>query len=86
LPWEAEKFFRKRLRSKPPHMQAAILRCITRLEENPRHPGLNVHEVEGTDDVWEAYVDDKNRITFHMEGPVIVLRNNCNHDIVRQRP
>lgn len=75
--------FRKRLRKKDPKLTAAVLECIHRLDENPRSPGLNVHRMSGVGDVWEAYVDQKNRLTFHYEDDVMVLRNHCNHDILR---
>jgi hypothetical protein len=39
--------------------------------------------MSGVGDVWEAYVDQKNRLTFHYEDDVMVLRNHCNHDILR---
>lgn len=81
-----DKYFRKRLRKKPPQMQAAVARCIKKLTEDPKRPGLRVHEVEGAEGVWEASVDDANRVTFHYDGPTIVLRNNCNHDILSRRP
>lgn len=84
--FRTERYFRKRLNKKPPPMRAAVLRCITKLTQDPKRPGLRVHEVEGTPNVWEASVDDANRLTFHYDGPVIVLRNNCNHDILKRRP
>jgi hypothetical protein len=34
--------------------------------------------------VFEAYVDKKNRVTFHWEDGKIILRNNCNHDILKR--
>jgi hypothetical protein len=34
--------------------------------------------------VWEAYVDNANRVTFHWKDGVIVLRRNCSHDILRR--
>ena len=81
------KKFRRVARGKPQHLRAAIERCIGLLVDNPRHPGLNVHRVQGTSNVWEAYVDKANRLTFHYDDEGrIVLRNNCNHDIVRRSP
>lgn len=78
--------FKKELRRKPPRLADAILRCVQGLGENPRHPGLHVHRVQGTPGVWEAYVDRANRVTFHYEDGVIVMRKHCNHDILTRRP
>jgi len=76
--------FKKVLNRKPPRMQAAILECIARLAENPRHPSLRTHPVHGVrgGGVFEAYVDHANRLTFHYQDGKIVLRNNCNHTII----
>jgi hypothetical protein len=65
-------------------MQQAIARCVELLADNPRHPGLNAHRMQGQPGVWEAYIDQANRITFHYEDGKIVLRKNCNHDILRR--
>ncbi|WP_290800948.1 hypothetical protein [Herbiconiux sp.] len=68
-------------------MKDAVSDCIRKLAANPHHPGLNTHKMKGTrDEVWEAYVDKGNRVTFHYEGDRIVLRNNCNHDILYRNP
>jgi hypothetical protein len=40
--------------------------------------------VQGTKVVWEAYVDQSNRVTFHYEHGRIVMRNHCNHDIIKE--
>ncbi len=78
--------FKRVFSGKPAPMQAAISECIARLAENPRHPGLRTHKMQGVKDVWEAYVDRGNRVTFHYESGKIVLRNNCNHDMLQRRP
>lgn len=65
---------------------AAILSCVKRLGENPRHPGLHSHSVKGTSGVFESYVDDANRITWEWGDDCIILRNHCNHDIVKRSP
>jgi len=59
---------------------------MQRLEENPRHPSLQTHPVRGTRGVFEAYIDDGNRITFHYGKGHIVLRTHCNHDILKRNP
>jgi hypothetical protein len=67
-------------------MQGAILECIDRLSADPHHPGLHTQKVRGTDGVFEAYIDGANRLTFHWEDDVIVLRNHCSHDITSRAP
>jgi hypothetical protein len=73
---EATPAFRKVLRKKPPEMQRAVKECIARLVADPAHPGLRVHRVQGTPGVWEAYVDQGNRIT----GPTASLDTRCPAD------
>jgi hypothetical protein len=65
-------------------LRAAVARCIALLADDPRHPGLHTHRIQGRPGVWEAYVDRANRVTFHWDGPTIVLRKNCTHDILKQ--
>jgi hypothetical protein len=76
--------FKHELESKPVTLQAAILECVQRLGEDTRHPSLQTHRVRGTPGVFEAYVDRANRVTFHYDGPTIVMRKHCHHDILRR--
>jgi len=57
---------------------------VQRLGENTRHPSLQAHPLRGTPGVFEAYVDKANRVTFHYDGPTIVMRKHCRHDILRR--
>jgi hypothetical protein len=78
--------FKRVMDGKGAPLAGAIAKCVHLLGSNPRHPGLQTHRVRGTDNpkVFEAYVDKKNRVTFHWDGGKIVLRNNCNHDILKR--
>jgi hypothetical protein len=76
--------FKRGLERKPPALQAAILECVERLGENTRHPSLRTHRVQGIRGVFEAYVDMATRVTFHYDGPTIVMRKHCSHDILRR--
>ncbi len=78
--------FRKRLEKKPAPMQAAILASIERLVDNPGHPGLKTHSLQGMPGVFSSSVDRGNRLTWQRDGDVIVLRNHCNHDQVYRHP
>lgn len=79
--------FKRRLDKKTPEQVGPIVECIKRLTENPRHPGLHTHRVRSAGPgVFEAYVDTANRVTFHWQGADIVLRNHCNHDVLKKSP
>ena len=85
-PVATEPTWRRRFAKKSIVMQGAILECVTRLREDPSHPSLHVKKMQGHRDVYEARVDKGNRITFHWEQGTIVLRNHCNHDVLRRNP
>lgn len=78
--------FRHLVEAKAAPLAGAIAKCVYQLGSNPRHPSLQTHRVHGTRNpkVFEAYVDKKNRVTFHWEDGKIILRNNCNHDILKR--
>ncbi len=76
--------FSRAARKKERRLQLAIAKCVELLADNPHHPGLEAHRMQGHPGVWEAYVDRANRVTFHYDGPTIVLRKNCNHEILRR--
>jgi len=80
------KSFKKSLDKKEPLLRASILDCLHTLSDNPRHPSLQTHKVRGTPGVFEAYVDKANRVTFQYGNDCIVLRNHCNHDIIKRSP
>jgi hypothetical protein len=64
-------------------MRKRIEDTVTQLRIDPRHPALHTHRVWGHKGVWEARIDNGNRLTFHWDGPLIVLRNHCNHEVLR---
>ncbi len=82
---EVSNKFKKAMRSKPDHMRNAIKECLRRLAVDPRHNSLHVKKMRGQKGLWEARVDQGNRVTFEF-GPdkLIRLINNCNHDMVRR--
>jgi hypothetical protein len=79
--------FKRRLDKKAPEQAGPILECIKQLAANPRNPGLHTHRVLSAGPrVYEAYVDKANRVTFEWSGSDIVLRNHCNHDVLKRNP
>ncbi len=85
--FEPTERFRKMYRKKSQAQQQKVERALELLGDNPRHPGLETHRIRGTRSIWECYIDDSMRITFEYgPGSTIILRNNCNHDIVSKSP
>lgn len=79
--------FDERFRSKPNDQQAAILKAIKFLADNPRHPGLRVERIRTRSGVWSARVNRSDRLSFHWgEKGQIVLRFNCHHEELYRRP
>ena len=50
--------------------QGRIFRALTLLDQNERHPSLNVHPLKGQQaGLWAAYATKSLRITFrHLDG------------------
>ena len=79
-----ESKFKKRLEKKTTAQQGAILECILRLGEDPRHPSLRTSRIKGKSS-WEARIDNTNRLEWEYGQPdEIILINHCSHnDIYR---
>lgn len=87
----------ERYRSQAARLPAPVRRQLAarhiQLAQNPRHPSLQTHPVEGAvgdhgGKVFEAYVTEKYRLTWEY-GPGkgdITLRNVDNHDECLQDP
>ncbi len=53
---------------------------------DPRHPGLRTKRVQGTHRIWETGVGRSFRLTFEMEGDLLILRNVGPHDRTLKNP
>jgi mRNA interferase RelE/StbE len=86
-PVEYSPRFIKSYKKKPGEMQEAIRKAVTQLRTDYRHKSLRARKMRGhPEGVWEARIDDSNRLTFHWKDGTIVLRNHCNHSILGRRP
>jgi mRNA interferase RelE/StbE len=63
-----------------PEERKRVEKALRLLAENWRHPSLRVKRMQGVEDVWEARATLSLRITFQLEGDIIVLRNVGRHD------
>ncbi len=78
--------FEKAFKSLNKAIQRKVLRALLLLDENPRHPSLQIKRVQGTEGIWEARVDLQYRLTFQMMGEDKILRNVDSHDKCLRKP
>lgn len=48
-------------------MERAIKKAFALFKENPNHPSLRVHPMQGYDNVWEGHISQKHVFTFSKE-------------------
>ena len=70
----------------PRLMQLKVDKAMRFLDADFRHTGLRSHPVERHPGVFEAYVDDKYRMTFERRGDAFIMRNVDNHDECLRNP
>lgn len=61
-------------------------KAIENLITDMGYPALRVKKIKGTEHIWEARVSRSLRMTFQIEGEMIVLRNIGQHDETLGRP
>jgi len=78
--------FKAAYRELTPSDKQKARKAIRLLGENPRHAGLRVKKIKGTDYIWEARVGRSTRMTFEIHGDLIILRNIGEHDKTLRKP
>ncbi len=66
--------------------KALAKKAIENLIADMRYPALRVTRIKGTENMWEARVSRSLRMTFYIEGDIIILRNIGQHDETLERP
>jgi mRNA-degrading endonuclease RelE of RelBE toxin-antitoxin system len=65
----------------PGDIKKKFKKQISLLTENPKHPSLRIHKLEGSD-FWEFYVDDFYRCVFQQEGSIYKLYFVGTHKLI----
>ncbi len=78
--------FRRAYAQLPPDIRKKVKKTLCLLDSSPRHPSLRVHQVRGTNGIYEARVDLQYRLTFTFAGDDLILRNVDNHDECLKNP
>ena len=61
-------------------------KAIANLARDMGYPALKVKKMQGVNNIWEARASRTLRITFRLEGDLIILRNIGHHDETLGRP
>jgi len=73
--------------SLPSPIRKKIDRQINLLADNPRHSTLQTKTVQGTNGIYEAWVDINYRLTYErLPGDILLLRVVAKHDDVLKNP
>jgi mRNA-degrading endonuclease YafQ of YafQ-DinJ toxin-antitoxin module len=76
--------FDRAFKHKTKDLRQAVLETIEQLKTDPSYPSLRVKKVRGINDIWEASVTMKHRITFEYSTDVIIFRNCNGHEVFAQ--
>jgi mRNA-degrading endonuclease RelE of RelBE toxin-antitoxin system len=65
----------------PKDIKKKFKKQISLLKENPKHPSLKIHKIEGSE-FWEFYVDAFYRCVFQQEGNIYKLYFVGTHKLI----
>ncbi len=65
----------------PPTVQEKFKKQVRFLVDNPRHPSLKIHRIQGTN-YWEFYLDRAYRVVFRQDGATYYLLAAGPHKVV----
>lgn len=76
--------FQKDYDKLPDSIKEKVKKQFVFLIESPGYPSLQVHKVQGTNGVQEGYVNYHYRLTFQIEGDLLVLRRVGTHEVLKK--
>jgi mRNA-degrading endonuclease RelE of RelBE toxin-antitoxin system len=74
--------FKECYKKLPENIQKKVDKQLRFLRNNPNHPSLNIHPVQGTGGIWEGYVDFSYRFTFEIRDDHYYLRVVGPHKVI----
>jgi hypothetical protein len=86
MPLDYSPRFRFQYARLPLSTRLKVQKALRLLNADFRHPGLKSHTVQGHEGIYEAYVDQKYRMTYERRGDLIAMRNVDNHDECLKNP
>ncbi len=78
--------FKKAWKQLTEEQKALARKAIEHLIADMRYPAIRVKKIRGTENIWEARVSRSLRMTFQINGDILILRNIGEHDETLGRP
>lgn len=68
--------------------RAKLPKALKLLAQDPRHPSLHTKKIQGLHEleIFEARLDQRIRLTYQIQGGIILLRNIDDHDLCLGNP
>ncbi len=86
MPVELTERFIKQYWKLPQSIRKKVYKSLALLDADFRGAGLKSHPIRHAPGIFEAYVDDRYRMTYSRNGDVLVMRNVDNHDDCLRNP
>ena len=86
MPVRLSARFKEKNNHLPYVIQSKVKKALKLLDADFRHPGLRSHPIHGYEGIYEAYLDDKYRMTYESKGGLLIMRNIDNHDECLKNP
>lgn len=76
--------FQKDYDKLPDSIREKVKKQLVFLIDNRSHPSLQIHKVQGTNGIFEGYIDYHYRITFQIETDLLILRRVGTHEVLKK--
>ena len=66
------------------NIKTSVNKQLALLQNNPRHPSIQLKRMHGTSGIWEAWITRSYRLTLAIVGDIMILRRIGPHDVLRE--
>lgn len=77
--------FKRDYKKLSPASKEKIKKALLLMEKDLKYPSLHAKKIKGTMNIWEARASRDLRITFNLEGGIVILRTVGEHDILKRQ-
>lgn len=75
--------FKREFSALPERLKERARKKLALFVQNPQHPSLQTHKMEGWGEIWEGWITGDYRFTFFKQGNTYTLRRIGTHEIYK---